>query len=179
MSVFFTVGGELALLLVIWALKKRESQDTFRRICVMIMTAYIVGVLCITVGTRSFDPEVEINLIPLKSYFVMVRGVFMNLLKGEWAMAWQQVKWISYPTWSCLVLNILLFLPYGIMMPQIAERLDNTCKLVIAATVFSLIMEIIQLLTKRGWFDVDDIINNALGAWIGIRLQKRFLSDEI
>ena len=65
MSVFFTVGGELALLLVIWALKKRERQDTFRRICVMIMTVYIVGVLYITVGTRSFDSEVEINLTPI------------------------------------------------------------------------------------------------------------------
>lgn len=176
MSVILTLGGELVLLFFLRTLKKRERDDTFHKTSAMIMAVYILGVLYITLVDRSFDPAVEINLIPLKTYIVIVRGMFRALVKGEWAKAWQQMKWIDYLTWSCLALNILLFIPFGLLASAITERLNIANKLVLVAAALSLIIEVVQILTKRGWFDVDDIINNTLGAWIGIGLHRRFLS---
>lgn len=65
---------------------------------------------------------------------------------------------------SNLLGNIILFIPVGILFPMISGWKWKT---VAMGTAFSLLIESIQLITRRGCFDPDDIILNCLGCIIG------------
>ena len=68
--------------------------------------------------------------------------------------------------------NIVLFIPFGMLFPIISNK---KCKGVLyAAIIFSLLIEIAQFLFALGSTDVDDLIFNVLGAYIGY-----FVSDKI
>nr|WP_272898798.1 VanZ family protein [Paenibacillus sp. MMS18-CY102] len=61
--------------------------------------------------------------------------------------------------------NIAVFVPFGLLMPY-ACRL----RLAGASAVFLIgmaMLELMQLITKRGTFDVDDLLMNVAGFWIG------------
>ncbi len=63
--------------------------------------------------------------------------------------------------------NILCFVPFGFFMPMVFKRLKNGIVITIMTFLFSLSVEIIQLVFKIGSFDVDDILLNTLGGIIG------------
>lgn len=60
--------------------------------------------------------------------------------------------------------NILLFAPIGILLPCIFQRLYRFKNFLIALTVILVSVEIVQLLTCSGSFDIDDVILNSIGA---------------
>lgn len=60
--------------------------------------------------------------------------------------------------------NILLFVPVGVLLPEITGSRRTT---LIAGCSFSVLIELIQLITRRGCFDPDDIILNFVGCIIG------------
>lgn len=63
--------------------------------------------------------------------------------------------------------NVLAFLPAGILLPVLFPRLRRMRALLAAAFGASLTVEVVQLLTGFGRFDVDDILLNVVGAAIG------------
>ncbi len=66
-----------------------------------------------------------------------------------------------------VVENVLLFIPYGFICPWAFPRLRGSFRNAFAAFVTSLGVETIQLITGRGYFQVDDILTNVLGGMIG------------
>ncbi|WP_053376015.1 VanZ family protein [Paenibacillus sp. FJAT-27812] len=63
--------------------------------------------------------------------------------------------------------NIFLFIPFGFLLPVIAGRNLNFVQVIIFSFLFSLFLELIQLFSRIGSFDVDDILLNTLGAILG------------
>ena len=63
--------------------------------------------------------------------------------------------------------NVLGFVPYGFILPVITGKMRNGFFIILSGFVISLTIEVIQLLTKVGCFDVDDMILNTLGAALG------------
>ncbi|WP_318152552.1 VanZ family protein [Paenibacillus terricola] len=61
--------------------------------------------------------------------------------------------------------NIVLFVPFGLLLPLSAKLNPIVWTLLFAASITML--ELLQLVTKRGMFDVDDIILNVFGFLIG------------
>jgi glycopeptide antibiotics resistance protein len=71
--------------------------------------------------------------------------------------------------------NIVIFIPLGIYLPLFKKDkrvVDN----LIFIFIVSLFVEIIQWLLGIGVSDIDDIILNCLGGWIGILGYKFLLS---
>ncbi|MFD1888095.1 VanZ family protein [Paenibacillus wenxiniae] len=68
-------------------------------------------------------------------------------------------QWINLPG------NIAVFVPFGLLIPMMC----NVRLLPFAGgfALFILLLELLQLVTRRGTFDVDDIILNTLGACLG------------
>lgn len=62
--------------------------------------------------------------------------------------------------------NIILFMPFGIIFPLITN--GKFKKILTAAIIFSLSIEIIQFLFALGSADIDDLLFNTLGAYIGL-----------
>lgn len=72
--------------------------------------------------------------------------------------------------------NILMFVPFGIFMGIFQGEKKRVWLATLWAFNCSLLIELSQLLSKVGSFDVDDIILNTLGGFIGIMVYKMFAS---
>lgn len=72
-----------------------------------------------------------------------------------------------------IVCNILLFIPWGFMMPFLFKWFEKLTVLFVAAVLFSLCIELTQGIFCLGLFEFDDIINNVLGAVTGWTLFRK------
>lgn len=63
--------------------------------------------------------------------------------------------------------NVLAFLPFGAILPVINRRTRSFFRIMLFSFEFSFLVECIQLVTKVGTFDVDDLMLNTLGGVIG------------
>ncbi|MET3696532.1 VanZ like protein [Bacillus oleivorans] len=66
-----------------------------------------------------------------------------------------------------LIGNVVAFIPLGIFLPTLSKKLYSAKKIVFAGLTVSLFYELIQLIFAIGQFDVDDIILNTVGAYLG------------
>lgn len=63
--------------------------------------------------------------------------------------------------------NILLFVPYGILGGWNFRHMRNLFWVSLAGFLTSLTIETVQLVTKRGFFQLDDIVTNLIGTVLG------------
>lgn len=68
--------------------------------------------------------------------------------------------------------NILIFLPLGVFLPVLFEKLRSSSKVLAASLAASFLIELLQLGFKAGRFDVDDILLNVLGSMVGLLIFK-------
>ena len=64
------------------------------------------------------------------------------------------------------ILNIIMFMPLGFLLPLVWKRYRNIFKTIIVGAIFSLLIEFSQLFNLRTT-DIDDLIMNILGSFIG------------
>jgi glycopeptide antibiotics resistance protein len=67
--------------------------------------------------------------------------------------------------------NVAAFMPLGFLLP-LAFRRFNAVKTYMVAFVLVLSAEVLQLVSRRGVFDVDDLLLNMLGSVIGYGVFK-------
>lgn len=63
--------------------------------------------------------------------------------------------------------NVVVFIPFGFLLPYLQERCKRFLVLLLNAFLFVLGIEVFQLFSAFGAFDVDDILLNCLGAGLG------------
>ena len=66
-----------------------------------------------------------------------------------------------------LVGNVIMFLPAGLLLPAIFPSHRNFLQFTVSCLAGILLIELIQLLTLLGSFDIDDVILNMFGLLIG------------
>jgi glycopeptide antibiotics resistance protein len=138
-------------------MNKRERIKTVFLYGVFI--CYILFLIKILLLSRIPHSELRsINLIPFYSIGEYISGSTANLKKFAF---------------SNLVGNMVIFIPLGIYLPLLKKDKRVITNLLFIFIV-SLFVEIIQGLLAMGASDIDDIILNCLGGWIGI-LGYKFL----
>ena len=75
---------------------------------------------------------------------------------------------------------MLLLLPFGLLLPMLWEKFENIRNTLFISFIFSFSIEILQLLSYYignigRSFDIDDIILNTFGAWLGYIFYKRIV----
>ena len=77
--------------------------------------------------------------------------------------------WItgSASSWRNIILNFCMFLPFGFLLPLGWEKMQQGWRIFLAGFGFSLLIECLQLVTRRGMFEPDDLLGNTIGALIG------------
>lgn len=70
-----------------------------------------------------------------------------------------------------IILNVVMFIPIGFLIGGAVKNM-NTLKILGIGCFLSLTIEIIQLLSKRGVFNIDDIIHNTIGGIIGYGIYR-------
>lgn len=108
-------------------------------------------------GGRTLDRSM--NLIPFKSISEFIAGSSANLRR----FAFGNVAG-----------NILIFIPFGlyVVLLKSNKRVLNNLLVIF---IVSLIVEIVQGVLAIGTADVDDVILNCVGGWMGILVYKSLL----
>lgn len=74
----------------------------------------------------------------------------------------------NFDTWFFnLFGNVLLFVPLGFLLPFLFAKIRLFSTAIVWTMLASLAIELTQLATRLGFFDVDDLILNVLGGAIG------------
>ncbi|AIF42160.1 VanZ family protein [Virgibacillus sp. SK37] len=63
--------------------------------------------------------------------------------------------------------NVLLFIPMGILLPILFAKQIRLLSTVVIIMLFSFTIETMQFITQLGVFNVDDIILNTIGGFLG------------
>lgn len=63
--------------------------------------------------------------------------------------------------------NIVVFIPVGMFLPALFKRCKNVILTMLVSLELSLFAEVVQLATRVGSFDVDDLLLNTLGGLCG------------
>ncbi len=71
-----------------------------------------------------------------------------------------------------LVGNVGVFIPFGLLLPIIYKPLAKWYALLPTGIIFSSVIECIQLVTRVGTLDVDDVILNVSGIMLGLAVLK-------
>ena len=66
--------------------------------------------------------------------------------------------------------NVAAFVPFGFILPMLKRSNRKWYVVVLFSLLFSLCIEAVQLVTRRGSFDVDDLMLNTLGGFLGYLL---------
>lgn len=66
-----------------------------------------------------------------------------------------------------LVGNVVAFVPFGFFLPIISAKCRSFFYMLFFSFEFSLIVETLQLVSKVGSFDVDDMVLNTIGGAVG------------
>lgn len=142
------IPAALILLPVFWLLN-RTVFHSFRKCILYYVFACYLSVVYVLVGLPNvayIRAEPNLNLIP-----------FVGMLED----------------WKNGILNILLFVPLGVMLPLLWNSFRNTKKAILFGFAMSLAIELLQILTFRAT-DVNDLITNTLGAYIGYLASTAF-----
>ena len=155
------------IIITLLVLKKR------RRNAGIISVIYILAIIYLTFISREPMPIHHYSINP---FGAARRGLEFGggLISG---LLHETVKITNWAELRNIILNILLFIPFGYLLPSLFPRL-RWWQVVLLGLAFSLCIELLQLITKLGYADVDDLINNTLGAAIGWLCYKLILKDE-
>ena len=98
--------------------------------------------------------------------------VFRRIFTEGFSSAFANVKLVRPEDLIQFYLNMMLFIPYGYLLPYVFPRFRIRVRLrpVLACFLISFVVENLQLMSRRGLYDLDDIISNTLGGFIGQQL---------
>ena len=134
--------------LVVFLILHLLGKICFRQgLSAVVLTIYLTFVLGSTVFTRDPGQFMTPNFHLLISYRVMMASQSYLAAKG-------------------IVLNMLLLMPIGLLLPVILQKRFFLWP-VLAGFGCSLMIELMQYYFRCGMFDVDDLLNNTLGVWLG------------
>ena len=118
-----------------------------KRTAASLLLAYVFLVMSVTVLSRGHRIENNTLLKPFWSYMALIYGNNKYSILTE------------------IVLNILMLIPVGFLLPFLVKK-----HTVMYGFLCSLCIEVFQLVTKRGYFEIDDLIHNTLGVVVGVGL---------
>ena len=132
----------------------RMITESRKKLTRNVFIIYIIGVLSLTFIVR----ETMILRTPDN------RGVILEPFREVDTMLHQPNHFFWFMQ---IFLNILLFVPFGFLLPMISERFRSFGLTTVIGFIFSAGIETMQYITGRGLTEVDDVINNTAGALIG------------
>lgn len=137
-----------AVLFIFWLLRRGEEKpgkgDFF---CLSFLMLYLVYAFLLTTISRKAGSSYRTMLVPFKAWWMIFKGSKTKL------------KEVFY--------NICLLMPLGALVPPIMKYRCRWKDILFLAFLYTMAVECTQLLFRLGFFEIDDILHNYLGAMIG------------
>lgn len=138
---FMVVKGSISAVLVFYSL-------------ILVAILFLIGHRGVNgAGTVSIKEYLEwsMNLIPFKTVIGYIKSFINGSINKSIVI-------------ENLLGNTLLFFPMGILLPCIFQSLRRFNRFVVTMLIILVSIEVLQLLTRSGVCDIDDIILNFIGA---------------
>lgn len=105
------------------------------------------------------------------------KGVILEGLESANFTLFKTIKmYIRYAyklnSFENLVGNVAVFIPFGFFLPKVSRWANHWFMVLSAGFFFSMGIELFQLFSAFGAFDVDDLLLNSLGALLGYFLYR-------
>ncbi|MGL5348688.1 MAG: VanZ family protein, partial [Peptostreptococcaceae bacterium] len=150
---------------------------------ILFLIGYFVVYRRLLKGTKKLNLK-QITLIAI---LIIYAGIVLGATLGIRSSGFEETNfhlfssyieaWNSFSLreWRLLILNILMFVPLGFLLPLLFKKCENwyiTYAIGLASTLF---IETVQFISKRGIFELDDILNNTIGCMIGYGIAMIFI----
>lgn len=138
-----------------------------------IFIVYLGGFLYVTLLSREPSNYSTVVLSPFAGYKQSLRfnPGFIDFLRliyhKQFMESINTIEVISVTRLEENLLNILLFVPLGFLLPTMTKFFRKFIVVTFFGFMASLAIETIQFFTSLGIFDIDDLLNNTLGAFVG------------
>ena len=112
----------------------------------LLLFEYLVLLIVLAVLTRKVEMERMYNFTPFWTYRAIKEGDYLS---------------------KQAIMNVLAFIPVGFLLGCVSGRMKWWKALLIGGG-FSILIEILQFVFRRGFAEFDDVFHNTLGCAIGI-----------
>lgn len=85
----------------------------------------------VTLGYRSTESVGETNLILFSTFKHMFGPTIHRIREWGFLRGIKELRWIGYPSWESVVLNFLLLLPLGYLLPPLSGRIHSWCRILL------------------------------------------------
>ena len=144
---------------IFWGLFLDCIKDKRCFVLLTLLVEYIFVVVCSTVVFRPSLSIARWELTPFWTY----RAVM------------EHVSGVS--VWD-IILNVVLFVPFGFLVKMLFPKM-SVCKMLSIAALFSLGIEVLQNIYSKGISQFDDIMHNTIGAVLGCFIAKGIIDINI
>ena len=136
---------------------------------------YIMAFAYLVFFSRTASEEYLVHIAPfadLQNAINTDYGVFdflVTLFREGVQAAFSHVYVVKIEDITQVYMNIMLYVPMGYLLPYVFEffRTRSRIRPVLACFVISFITENLQLIFRRGFYDMDDLLSNTIGGLIG------------
>lgn len=141
---------------------KRETKKKIKILGLLCFICYLIGLTYFLFFAEAYGRSIQdrsyaYNFIPLKE------------IKRFWY--YREVIG-AMPVFINLAGNVFAFVPFGAILPVLKKNARGFFRIGLFTLEFSLLVETIQLVTKVGTFDVDDLLLNTIGGILGYAIFK-------
>ena len=144
-------------------------------VLVLVFCLYLLVLAYVAFFSRSAAADYLIHIAIFQDLSESIQidyGIFeffQVLFTEGLSQAFQRVHIINPEDISQVYMNIAMFVPMGYLLPYVFDwfRRNIRTRTVVVSFLISLLIENLQLATKLGFYDFDDLISNTVGAFLG------------
>lgn len=133
-----------------------KKKETLRIVAILVFLAYLLLLAYLLFFSSTYGRTLE------KGYRYNLKP-FLEIRRG--------IEYIDMVGYRYVMINIggnvAAFMPFGFLLPLLTERRMHIGKVFVYSFLLTLCVETIQLLSRTGAFDVDDLILNTVGGILG------------
>ena len=168
--------------------KFTNAEEVVTVLVLLMLAAVLVGM---TLSPCPHKRRMVIWPLLLFWVFTILSATFFGRLenRGEGQAMRLELFWTVQKAWEghdgrywyFIIGNILLFVPFGFLLPLTGIRMQNWLAVTFIGMVLSLMIELIQYVTGTGLCELDDLFHNTWGTFTGYQvfLVVRYLVELI
>jgi len=140
-----------------------------------VFAVYIAAYAYLVFFSRSASEEYLVHIAPfadLQNAIAADYGLFdllVALFREGAQSAFSHIRVVKFEDITQVYMNIMLYVPMGYLLPYVFEffRARSRLRPVLACFVISFVTENLQLIFRRGFYDMDDLLANTFGGLVG------------
>ena len=160
-------------------LSENANADTLLKLRQLVLYAvflvYMAAFLVIVFFSRTASDAYQVHVAPFQDLHNAVEtdqgviDVIVTIFREGIAEGLSRVEVIKPQDIAQVYLNVMLFVPMGYLLPYVFNwfRARARIRPVLVCFFLSLATENMQLIFRRGLYDLDDLLSNTLGGFIG------------